>query len=364
MVLPRQHTLDFLTHLPPTALRLSPEAIELTRRLGIDTVGELAAIPRGPLVRRFGRAVAERFDQVTGAASEPLDPVIPPEPIAVTRRFAEPIATAKAIHHWLAGLVAELAEALAEAGLGARAIVLACLRVDNTTQALRIGLARPTRDPAHLLRLLARRIEQVEPGWGIDALELHVRRADPLGAEALSATLAGDDTPDLAPLVDTLANRIGEGKLWRTCPLESDVPERAVATLPPLDAPERSTPALKPDDIRRLDTRAAADPWHPRWPRPVRLLRRPERIDHVVAELPDRPPARFTWRGQTHRIVRGDGPERVFGEWWRKPAERHSVRDYYRVEDATGHRFWLFRRGDGPHPELGNPSWYLQAAMS
>ena len=364
MVLPRQHTLDALTHLPPTALRLSEEAIELTRRLGIDTVGELAAIPRGPLVRRFGRAVAERLDQVTGAAAEPLDPVIPPEPIAVVRRFAEPIATAEAIHHWLAGLVSELSEALAEAGLGARAIVLACLRVDNSTQALRIGLARPTRDPAHLLRLLSRRIEEIEPGWGIDALELHVRRTDPLGAEALSATLAGDDTPDLAPLVDTLANRIGEAKLWRTRPLESDVPERAVATLPPLDTPDRAAPALKPDDIRRLDIRAAIDPWHPRWPRPVRLLRRPERIDHVVAELPDRPPARFTWRGTTHRIVRGDGPERVFGEWWRKPAERHSIRDYYRVEDATGHRFWLFRRGDGPSPELGNPSWYLQAAMS
>jgi protein ImuB len=363
-VVPPGTTLAALAHLPPAALRLSPEAIELTRRLGIDTVGELAAMPRAPLVRRFGRAVAERLDQVTGATSEPLDPVIPPEPIAVVRRFAEPIATAEAIGHWLGGLVAELSEALAEAGLGARAIVLACLRVDSTTQALRIGLARPTRDPAHLLRLLARRIEEVEPGWGIDALELHVRRADPLGAEALGPTLAGEDAPDLAPLVDTLANRIGAGKLWRTRPVESDVPERAVAILPPLDTAERVATSLKPEDIRRLDTRVAVDPWHPRWPRPVRLLRRPERIDHVMAELPDRPPARFTWRGTTHRIVCGDGPERVFGEWWRRAAERHSVRDYYRVEDDTGHRFWLFRRGDGPSPEIGNPSWYMQAAIS
>ena len=364
LVLPPGHTLAPLLPLPVTALRLSPDAVELTRRLGIDTVGELAALPRGPLVRRFGRAVAERLDQASGAVAEPLDPVIPPEPIAVARRFAEPIATAEAIGHWLAGLVGELADALAEAGLGARAIVLACLKVDNTTQAIRVGLARPTRDPRHLLRLLARRIEEVEPGWGIDALELHVRRADPLGAETLGAALAGDDAPDLAPLVDALANRIGPQKLWRARAVESDVPERSVASIPPLDPEPSDLLRLKPDDVRRLDTRSRDDPWHPRWPRPVRLLRRPERIDHVMAELPDRPPARFTWRGQTHLIVRGDGPERVFGEWWRRTAERDLCRDYYRVEDERGHRFWLFRHGDGQRADTGDRSWYLQAAMS
>lgn len=362
-ILPPASHIAALAPLPVTALRLPDEAVELARRLGIDTVGELAAMPRAPLVRRLGRAVALRLDQASGAATEPLDPVIPPEPIVVARRFAEPIATAEAIGHWLGGLVAELAEALAKAGQGARTLMLACLRVDSTTQAIRIGLARPSRDPAHLLRLLARRIEAIEPGYGIDSLELHVRRADPLGAETLGAALAGEDAPDLAPLVDTLANRIGPRRLWRTRAVESDVPERSVTLLPPLDAEEKGAAPLKPDDVRRLDASVPADPWHPRWPRPVRLLHRPERIDHVLAELPDFPPARFTWRGRTHRVVRGDGPERIFGEWWRAAAERHSVRDYFQVEDEAGHRFWLFRRGDGRQPETGNLSWYMHAAM-
>lgn len=352
-----------LAPLPVSALRLDDAAVELARRLGVDTIGELAAIPRAPLVRRFGRAVAERLDQLTGTAGEPLDPVVPAEPISVTRRFAEPIATAEAIAHWLAGLVGELAEALARAGLGARALVLACLRVDGDLQAIRVGLARPTRDAAHIGRLLARRIEDIDPGYGIDALELHVRRADPLGAETLGATLAGEDTPDLAPLVDALANRIGAGKLWRTRPVESDVPERSVATLAPLDPETKDGPALKEGDVRRLDARAPDDPWHPRWPRPVRLLRRPERIDHVLAELPDYPPLRFTWRGTTHRVVRGDGPERVFGEWWRRTAERELCRDYFRVEDDAGRRFWLFRHGDGRRAETGDLTWYMHAAM-
>jgi protein ImuB len=362
-ILPPGHGLAPLAALPVTALRLSDDAVELARRLGIESVGELAAMPRAPLVRRFGRAVALRLDQASGAAGEPLDPVLPPEPIAVTRRFAEPIATAEAIAHWLAGLVADLVAALAKAGQGARALTFACTRVDAQVQVLRIGLSRPSRDPAHILRLIARRIETIEPGYGIEALTLHVRRADPLGAEALGAALAGEVAPDLGPLVDTLANRIGAARLWRTRPVESDVPERTVAASSPLDPPEAEAAPLREGDVRRLDASARADPWHPRWPRPVRLLRRPEPIDHVLAELPDYPPLRFTWRGQTHRVVRGDGPERVFGEWWRRAAERHSVRDYFRVEDEAGHRFWLFRRGDGRLPETGDLSWYMHAAM-
>ena len=363
ILLPPDAHIPALAPLPVAALRVDDTAIELARRLGIDTIGELAALPRAPLVRRFGRAVATRLDQATGAAGEPLDPVVPPAPIMVERRFAEPIATAEAIHHWLGGLVADLSRALAGAGLGVRALVLACARVDSTVQPIRIGLARPTRDAAHILRLIARRIEEVEPGYGIDALALHVLRADLLGAEALGAALAGEDTPDLAPLVDTLANRIGTAKLWRTRPQESDVPERSVTSCPPLDPERGDVPTLKVEDVRQLDTRTPDDAWHPRWPRPVRLLRRPERIEHVLAELPDFPPARFTWRGRTHRIVRGDGPERIFGEWWRRPAERAACRDYFRVEDEAGRRFWLFRRGDGRHPETGDLSWYLHGAF-
>lgn len=363
MVLASGAHLTAVAPLPVNALRLDEAAIDLLHRFGIDTIGALLDIPRAPLVRRFGATIARRVDQATGAAPEPLDPIIPPERIAITRRFVEPIATADAIAHWLGGLVADLAVALAEAGWGARALLFAAERVDGSVQTIRIGLARPTRDAPHILRLIAQRIEEVDPGYGIDALTLHVRRADPLGPEALGASLAEEQVPDLAPLVDTLANRIGMAKLWRHCPIESDVPERSVAPLPPLDPPDRDTTRLKLDDVRRLDTRAPGHPWHPRWPRPVRLLRRPERIDHVLAELPDFPPLRFTWRGTTHRVVRGDGPERITGEWWKRAAERDAVRDYFRVEDDTGKRFWLFRRGDGQRAETGDLTWYMHGTF-
>ena len=272
-------------------------------------------------------------------------------------------ATAEAITHWLEGLTRDLATELARAGLGARALLFVAGRVDHQAQGLRIGFARATRDARHIQRLIARRIEEIDPGYGIEALTLHVRRAEPLGAQALGAALAEDSTPDLAPLVDALANRIGHARLWRHRPVESDVPERAVAAIPPLDPPADDALRLKLDDVRQLDQRPADHPWHPRWPRPARLLARPEPLDHVVAELPDQPPRRFTWRGETHRIVRADGPERIHGEWWKRLSEVHATRDYYRVEDEQGRRYWLFRRGDGERAVSGDMRWYLHGVF-
>jgi protein ImuB len=354
---------EALAPLPVEALRIEPAAAELLRRLGVERIGALAAMPRGPVVRRFGAHLAMRIAQALGDLPEPLDPVIPPQMILAIRRFAEPILTADAIAHWIGALAAEIACALEGAGLGARGIELVAERVDGVPQRVPIGLARPSRDPLHLARLLARRIETIEPGFGIDSLTLHVRRAEPLGPQPLTERLDEEATPDLAPLVDTLATRIGTGRLWRAAPVESDVPERSVVRAPVIDPPARPGPRTKIDDVRQLDRAGALPPWHARWPRPARLLVRPERIDHVVAALPDQPPRRFTWRGTTHRIVRADGPERIHGEWWKRIAESHSVRDYFRVEDEEGRRYWLFRRGDGEREVSGDLSWYLHGVF-
>jgi len=352
-----------LAPLPIAALRLDPAHVELLHRLGIERIGQLAEMPRGPLVRRFDAGLVLRLDQALGHVCEPLQPVLPSEPIVVEQRFAEPIATAEAIEHWLEALVARLATRLDEAGLGARAIELIADRIDGVPQVIRIGLARASRDKVHLLRLMVRRIETIAPGYGIDALHLHLRRAEPLGPQPVTERLDEEAAPDLAPLVDTLATRIGSERLWRIQPIESDIPERSTAPMPVLDPPARPRAPLKRDDVRRLDRSGEAPVWHPNWPRPTRLLSRPEPLDHVVAELPDQPPRRFTWRGRMHHVVRADGPERITGEWWRRRAETLSIRDYFQVEDEGGQRFWLFRKGDGERAATGDLSWYLHGVF-
>ncbi|TFI58351.1 DNA polymerase Y family protein [Sphingomonas parva] len=332
---------EALAPLPVAALRLEEPVLAAARRLGIERIGELVAMPRAPLQRRFGKTMLARLDQALGRASEPIDPVTPRDAPFAELRFAEPIATAEAIAQAVATLMTRLVRTLAEAGLAARLVTLACSRVDGAEQVVTIGTARATRDGGHLLRLLGMRIETIEPGFGLDALRLTAVRAEPLAPEQWAGTLAGETAPDLAPLIDRLAGRLGPRRLFRLSAVESDVPERSVRRAAPL---------------------GATHAW-PDLPRPVRLLSPPERVENVMALLPDLPPRRFTWRGRAYRIARADGPERIFGEWWRRPSEAEAVRDYFQVEDESGERFWLYRRGDGVDPKTGGLDWYLHGVF-
>ncbi|MGU3315427.1 DNA polymerase Y family protein [Sphingomonas sp. M6A6_1c] len=327
-----------LAGLPPAALRLTPEALTAAARFGLDRIADLLPLPRGPLARRLGLVSVRRLDEALGRVAEPIVPVVPGETPLARRRLLEPIGTAEAIEHVIRDLLAEMIGLLQERGAGARTLLLVIERIDGSEQRLAIGTSRPTRDAGHLARLFHLRIETINPGDGIETMRLAATRTDPLGATALAASLAGDDAPpDVATLVDQIAGRVGDAALFTAAPLESDVPERAVRRTAPLAAPTG---------------------W-PAWRRPVRLLNRPEPLIGVLALLPDAPPRRFTWRGQVHAVVAGDGPERIHGEWWRRDGELWAVRDYFRVEDDTGARFWLFRRGDGVDGATGDLSWYL-----
>ena len=339
---PPNREAEALAPLPLAALRLEDDALATARRLGLETIGELIAMPRAPLQRRFGSVLLTRLDQALGRAGEPFDPIVPEDPPSVLLRFMEPIGTAEAIAEAMTEALRRLVKDLERAGLAARRLTLVGERVDGVDQIVHIGTARATRDQVHLLRLLKRKIETIEPGFGIERIRLVAERVEPLGPQPIAGVLAGDKLePDLVPLIDQLAGRLGVRHLYRMSAVESDVPERSVRRIGPLDRPQR---------------------W-PDWPRPVRLLSPPERIDNVVALLPDLPPRRFTWRGRAYRVRQADGPERIHGEWWKRRAEAEAVRDYFQVEDEAGRRFWLFRRGDGEDPRTGDLRWYLHGVF-
>ena len=335
-------TREAIEPLPVAALRLPAETAERLHRLGIERIAHLLALPRGPLARRFGAAVVRRLDQVLGQASEPLDYLVPSEAIRHRLAFAEPVSAPETLARVAAKLCAGLCGDLERAGLGVRQLDLVFRRVDNLVQAVRIGTARPTRDPAHLARLLGARLETVDPGFGIDEASLWAACVEPLAARQIAAgPLAGTrEAPAGAELVDRLTARIGAQKLYRLAPVESDLPERSVRRVPPLAPP-------------------AVTAWPAELPRPSRLLDPPELVE-ATALVPDYPPARFVWRRVRRRVVRADGPERVFGEWWRADREIALVRDYYTVEDETGARYWLFR--DAPVAEGGR--WWLHGLFA
>jgi len=334
---------EALAPLPIAALRLSGTALGAAKRFGFETVADLLPVARGPLARRLGLPAITRLDQALGGVAEPITPREDAEVPCVERRLLEPIGTAEAIEQVMGDLLRDLAVVLQAAGLGVRSLRLIGLRVDGTEQVVAVGTSRPTREVPHLLRLLKLRIERIDPGLGLEQFWLVAPHTEPLDAVDLGAILAGDSqVRDLSRLVDVVAGRIGPKAVFRVAPVESHVPERAVT---------RSDPVALPGT------------W-PKWQRPVRLFARPEPLFQVIALLPDQPPRRFEWRGRPYKVVAGDGPERIHGEWWRRDGEIWAVRDYYRVEEEQGGRYWVFRQGDGMESDTGDLSWWMHGVFA
>ncbi len=325
--------------LPLAALRLPVDMIAGLHVLGFERIADLLAQPRAPLALRFGPQLGRRLDQALGQTAEPIEPIRPPELISAQRVFPEPISAAETIARYIGQLVAQLCAELEARGLGARQLDLVCHRVDNRAQAIRIGTALPVRDARRLNRLLCDKIQTIEPGFGIEVLALAATLTERLRDRQAVTALIEEPDANISDLIDTLANRVGDHRLYRIAPVASDVPERSVCRIAPM-APE--TGAV----------------WPGHWPRPSRLLAPPELIE-TMALLPDNPPVSFTWRGNRRRVRRADGPERVFGEWWKRDAELAAVRDYFRVEDDAGERYWIFRSGDGEDAATGSHRWFL-----
>jgi protein ImuB len=338
---------EALAALPVTALRLEPQTAAQLVRLGLARIGQLAALPRAQLARRFGAAVLTRLDQALARAEEALVFSRPPTPWFARLAFAEPISAPEDLARASADIAARLCARLAAEGQGAGRFELAFHRLDGRAERLTIGLSLPGRGAAAIARLFAPMLETVDPGFGIEVVTLACDRVEPLPERQIGLEAIGEIAREdgIAPLVDRLVNRLGEERVWRAEPFASHIPERAVVRRPPL------APVAPPSP--------AEEGWGKDRPRPVRLFARPEPIE-AIARVPDDPPVTFRWRGQTRRVKRAEGPERLAEEWWRRPpgeAEPSHVRDYYRVEDDTGARYWLFRAGLYGAGEM--PKWWL-----
>ena len=338
---------------PVEALRLAPEDAHLLRRLGLVTVGAADGLPRASLARRFpsrerGGAVLARLDRALGRQAEPIVPMVPPPACLERLALPEPLIDRAGLDAMLARLMPGLAASLERDGLGARRLALWCYRVDGGVVRRAVATARATRDGDHLKRLFQETLETIDPGFGIDLAALHAERVEPLAPRQLSLAGGGRKRGDLDLLVDRLLARLGTGAVCRLEPVARHRPEQAERPVAPGrdPAPWREAP------------KAPEAPATPQ--RPFRLFDRPEPVD-VMAEVPDGPPLLFTWRRVRRRVARAAGPERIEPEWW-AGARDEAVRDYYRIEDADGRRYWLYRAGLYGEAGTGTgapPRWYV-----
>ena len=394
---PPERLREALAPLPVEALRLDPATAAGLHRVGLTRIGDLYPMPRAALARRFGDEVARRLDQAAGAAPEPLSPLGEAPTRRVRLSFAEPIADPADLAAATERLAGDLTGWLAREGVGARRLDLGFHRVDGRVEHIRLGTARPSRDPAHLADLLQARLDTIDPGLGVEDMILAAYTVETLGAEqadvlnlGLAPPLVGESQGTglrtLAPLIDRLGAQLGHQALARLEARESHLPERASAPaaiaesqkilpLPPsaggdgrvrgIGEKQRPHPPIAGAMGPSL-SRNAGEGFKP--PRPVRLFRPPEPIEAFWL-LPDDPPFRFAWRRRRHLVAQTDGPERIAEEWWRPDAagaapivRAEAIRDYYRVEDAEGRRFWLFRAGLPGHDPP--PRWYLHGVFA
>ena len=342
---------ESLAPLPLAALRLPAETVAALARLGLKRIGDILDLPRAPLAARFGTDLLRKLDRALGREDEPLTPILPVAPYVAERNFHEPIMREEDVLAIVERLAARLKTALAARGDGARRLELALFRTDGAVKRIAAGTSRPLREPQSIRALFVERLaalgDEIDPGFGFDLARLSVLNAEPCPDEQIGLG-TNEDQAELDRLVDRLSARLGRRRVSRLAAHDSHIPELAVAALP---AQAMARAELGWDAFRRFRADVELSP------RPLRFLTRPEPIAEVFALVPDGPPMLFRWRRALHEVVAAEGPERIEGAWWSEAGG--GARDYFRVEDKAGLRFWLFRAGLYRDIAKSTPRWFL-----
>lgn len=334
LVIPSGLHIEALLRLPPEALRLELDTVERLHKLGLQRIGQFVGMQRSSLRRRFGQHFIKRLDLALGREEEIIEPVQPVEPYQERLPCLEPIVTATGIEIALDRLLKTLCHRLQQEQKGLRLAVFKGYRVDGKVVQVDIGTNRPSHNVNHLFKLFEIKLPALEPALGIELFVLEAPKVEdhyPM-QEKLWEGSDGLEDVRLSELIDRLGNKTGVQAI-RYLPDEHYWPERSLKPASWLH--EKLTTAWRVDRLR-----------------PLQLLGIPERIE-VTAPIPDYPPMLFQHKGKLHRIIKADGPERIEQEWWLQQGQH---RDYYRVEDEAGRRYWLFRLG---HYDDKTYQWFI-----
>jgi protein ImuB len=327
--------IESLVHLPPEALRLEPLRVERLHKLGLHEIKKFISMPRSALRRRFGSGLIHRLDQAMGLEIEALEPVIPIAPYQERLSCMEPIVTITGIEIALHQLLETLCLRLSQEQKGIRVAIFKGYRVDGKVEQVEIATHRASHHVKHLFKLFENKLSNIEPALGIELFVLEASTVEDhfSSQEKMWAASNGLEDERLSELIDRLANKVGIEQVHRYVPDEHHWPERSFKRAASLQ--EKSSIEWRIDRLR-----------------PLQLLKVPELIE-VTAPIPDYPPMLFRYKGELHKVIKADGPERIEQEWWIQNGQH---RDYYRVEDESGHRYWLFRLGHYHDKEF---KWFM-----
>lgn len=347
---------QLLPRLPLSSLELAEAAETGLKRAGLKRISDVMGLPRAALTARFGTDLATKLERLARQERAPISPLrIVPLSLA-ERRLSEPVTVMALVEQVLQELAQELFALLETEGKGALLIEASFFRVDGDVRYIHIETGQPLRESQVFLRLARERLnaltDPLDAGFGFDMIRLAALRSGVITQRQTGLDQNEEDQAGFSQLIDRLAARLGQNRVLVPFARNTHMPERAFGLRSAMqtnrkhDADYESSPTL------------AADPPA----RPIKLFHPPQPIESI-AEVPDSPPSFFLWRRVRHHVLLAEGPERIEPEWWL--AIGHDVphlRDYYRVEDDTGQRFWIFREGlyDGSN----HPRWFLHGLFA
>jgi protein ImuB len=360
-VIPDGEEAEAVKSLPVSALGADEAITRGLRRAGLKTIGDVASRARHEITARFGAGFTVLLEQALGQGDAPISPRKPLPDYIVEKRFAEPVATEDVISATLSRLAQMLVMAMDRQGKGARRLEASFFRTDGAVRVIMVDTGKPVTRADMIDRLFRERLDALndplDPGFGFDLIRLSAGRTEIVVQQQRDLDANVHDNDELAALIDRIAARIGGRRVVVHLPQDTHIPERAVLAAPAQHHLAAAAQAAWP-------LRVEGEPPL----RPLRLFARPEAIK-VIAEVPDGPPAWFQWRRATHTVKRVEGPERVAMEWWRSETAM-LTRDYFRVEDESGLRFWLYRDGlydreivqrEG---ETVQPNWFVHGLFA
>lgn len=314
---------DHLGRLPIEVLELRPDAAASLDRLGVRTLGELLALPRDGLARRFGQTLLDLLDRALGRLPDPRPPLIPPERFRAGLALPSPVAEVEALLFAAHRLVLQLCGFLSGRNTGVTRLRLTLIDENRRTTEVNISLSIPSREPKHLIALLRERLTLTLLPARTESIVLEAPEVAQLAPRNFSFFPDHEQSrEEKAVLVEKLRARLGENAVHGLALYPDARPELAW---------REAEPGAKPGSA-------------PPLPRPAWLLARPRAL-HSHDDLP-------CLDGSLALL---DGPERIESGWW---DGNDAMRDYFVARNAHGATFWVYRE----RTPQGN--WFLHGIFA
>jgi protein ImuB len=335
-------------------------------RMGCRTWGQLRALPRGGVARRFGADLLAALDAAYGQRAEPYDWILPPEHFdwsmelpTLAERASELLWNAQRLLTGLRAWLVARQQGVVAIELIWRFDWKRANGVDLPPEGhLSVSTAQPTQDMAHLERLLAERLERIPLPSPVRHLRL--RALDTRAWGGITLTLLPEDNPKGDPLhqfIERLSARLGAEQVRMAVAQEDHRPEHqqrwvpATQMLPALTrqhaTPRTSKHTGKP--LGRTVPHLQADTLLPAW-----LLAQP-------LELPVQREVPCYGGGPLKRLTR---LYRIETAWWSEdPQQAPALRDYFIARSERAGLVWIYRERPASLAESEGQArfrWYLQ----